>query len=80
MAVPAHDERDLAFAETFGLGVRRVVAPLGKDKGKKKADGEGKDDGEVKEAFTGRGVSINSGEASVSRKICQRRLLCRVMF
>jgi leucyl-tRNA synthetase len=26
MAVPAHDERDFAFAETFGLPVRRVIA------------------------------------------------------
>lgn len=28
MAVPAHDERDFAFAEKFGLPVRHVVAPL----------------------------------------------------
>jgi leucyl-tRNA synthetase len=27
MAVPAHDERDFAFARTFGLPVRQVVAP-----------------------------------------------------
>ena len=53
MAVPAHDERDLAFAQAFGLGVRRVVAPSkGKDKG----------GGEAVEAFTGKGVTINSGE------------------
>jgi leucyl-tRNA synthetase len=29
MAVPAHDERDYAFAERFGLEIRRVVAPPG---------------------------------------------------
>ncbi|HSO30693.1 MAG TPA: leucine--tRNA ligase, partial [Candidatus Sulfomarinibacteraceae bacterium] len=29
MAVPAHDERDYAFAEQFGLEIRRVVAPPG---------------------------------------------------
>jgi leucyl-tRNA synthetase len=29
MAVPAHDERDYAFAERHGLGVRTVVAPEG---------------------------------------------------
>ena len=29
MAVPAHDERDYAFAETFGLPIRRVVAAPG---------------------------------------------------
>ena len=27
MAVPAHDERDFAFARAFGLPIRRVVAP-----------------------------------------------------
>lgn len=27
MAVPAHDERDFAFAKTFGLPIRQVVAP-----------------------------------------------------
>jgi leucyl-tRNA synthetase len=27
MAVPAHDERDFAFAEKFGLPIRQVVAP-----------------------------------------------------
>jgi leucyl-tRNA synthetase len=29
MAVPAHDERDFAFARRFGLPVRQVVAPRG---------------------------------------------------
>src|SRR4249919_435828 len=29
MAVPAHDERDYAFAEKFGLPIRRVVAAPG---------------------------------------------------
>ena len=29
MAVPAHDERDFAFAKQFGLPIRRVVAALG---------------------------------------------------
>ncbi|HEV8281151.1 MAG TPA: leucine--tRNA ligase [Candidatus Limnocylindrales bacterium] len=29
MAVPAHDERDFAFARAFGLGIRRVVAAPG---------------------------------------------------
>ena len=28
MAVPAHDERDYAFAKTFGLPMRRVVDPV----------------------------------------------------
>jgi leucyl-tRNA synthetase len=31
MAVPAHDERDFAFAQQFGLPIRRVVAAPGTD-------------------------------------------------
>src|SRR4029078_7179941 len=31
MAVPAHDERDFAFAETFGLEIRTVVVPADGD-------------------------------------------------
>jgi leucyl-tRNA synthetase, eubacterial and mitochondrial family len=31
MAVPGHDERDFAFAQTFGLEIRRVVAAPGED-------------------------------------------------
>ncbi|HUQ44069.1 MAG TPA: leucine--tRNA ligase [Candidatus Limnocylindria bacterium] len=31
MAVPAHDERDYAFAEKFGLPIRRVVARPGEE-------------------------------------------------
>ncbi len=30
MAVPAHDERDFAFAERYGLEIRQVVAPGGR--------------------------------------------------
>ena len=30
MAVPAHDERDFAFAQKFGLPIRRVVARAGR--------------------------------------------------
>ena len=31
MAVPAHDERDFAFAQRFGLPIRAVVAPADAD-------------------------------------------------
>jgi leucyl-tRNA synthetase len=31
MAVPAHDDRDFDFAQTFGLPIRRVVAPRGEE-------------------------------------------------
>jgi leucyl-tRNA synthetase len=33
MAVPAHDERDHAFARAFSLPIRRVIAPPGTDAG-----------------------------------------------
>ncbi len=51
MAVPAHDERDLAFARTFGLPVRVVVQPP-----ESELDGE-----TLEEAYTGDGVMVNSG-------------------
>ncbi|MCB9791971.1 MAG: leucine--tRNA ligase [Alphaproteobacteria bacterium] len=49
MAVPAHDERDHAFAKKFGLEIIEVIqAPKGHD---------------VQEAaWTGDGVAVNSGE------------------
>ncbi|HEX8323611.1 MAG TPA: leucine--tRNA ligase [Tepidisphaeraceae bacterium] len=47
MAVPAHDERDYAFAEKFGLPIRQVVRPV---KGEVTAG----------RAFTDEGVAVNS--------------------
>ncbi|PJF24652.1 MAG: leucine--tRNA ligase, partial [Phototrophicales bacterium] len=50
MAVPAHDERDYAFAKQFGLEIRPVIKP------------EGAADGYIDEAaWTGEGYMINSG-------------------
>ena len=51
MAVPAHDERDFAFAKAFDLPIKQVVSP-GKDASTD----------ELEEAFTGPGVCVNSGE------------------
>jgi leucyl-tRNA synthetase len=50
MAVPGHDERDFAFAQTFGLPVVRVVAGDGDTAATP-----------LTEAFTGTGVLVNSG-------------------
>lgn len=46
MAVPAHDERDYAFAKKFGLDIIEVIAS---------------EQGVANEAFTGDGELINSG-------------------
>jgi leucyl-tRNA synthetase len=52
MATPAHDARDLAFAQAMGLPARVVVAPA--DAGGPVWAGD--------EAYTGRGVLVASGE------------------
>jgi leucyl-tRNA synthetase len=51
MAVPAHDERDWAFAKTFGLPVIEVIAPSGQPT-----------PGGLNECYTGPGKAVNSGE------------------
>ncbi|HEX4484362.1 MAG TPA: leucine--tRNA ligase [Solirubrobacteraceae bacterium] len=50
MAVPAHDERDYAFARAFDLPIRRVIAPTGE---------EAEDDALP---YAGDGVLVNSRE------------------
>lgn len=49
MAVPAHDERDFAFAREYGLPIREVIAPPGGPQA------------ELKEAYTGPGTLVGSG-------------------
>ena len=49
MCVPAHDERDFAFAKKFGLAITQVI---------KKA---GSDNVELTEAYVEEGVMVNSG-------------------
>jgi len=53
MCVPAHDERDFAFAKEFGLPIRRVIAP---DASQAEAP--------VEEAYVEAGVMVNCGELS----------------
>lgn len=48
MAVPAHDERDFAFAEKFNLQINRVI--------------EAKDGSETNLPFCEHGILVNSGE------------------
>ncbi len=55
MAVPAHDERDFAFAKTFGLPIRLVIRPPGK------AEKGSEFTAEPEQATAGPGVNVNSG-------------------
>ncbi|MBS0618108.1 MAG: leucine--tRNA ligase [Spirochaetes bacterium] len=52
MAVPAHDERDFAFAEQFDIAIRQVVAPAPPSPSGREDGGEG--------LFAGDGTAINS--------------------
>jgi leucyl-tRNA synthetase len=54
MAVPAHDERDHAFAVAFGLPIRRVIDPPDESGGA----GAGAGDDEL--PYTGNGYLVNS--------------------
>ncbi len=49
MAVPAHDERDFAFAQQFGLDIVQVVAPAA-----------GQPPAQLSEAMVGEGIAIGS--------------------
>ena len=55
MAVPAHDERDHAFAERYGIEVRTVVRPAG---------GDEPEEAGAFSAHTENEVLVNSGEFS----------------
>jgi leucyl-tRNA synthetase len=56
MAVPAHDERDFAFARQFGLPIRTVVRPP-----REWLERTGSTLDNLTEAYTEDGVAINSG-------------------
>jgi leucyl-tRNA synthetase len=51
MAVPFHDQRDFEFAREHGLDIRVVIQP----------PGEELDPDQMREAWTGEGVMVNSG-------------------
>jgi leucyl-tRNA synthetase len=57
MAVPAHDERDFAFARKFGLKIIPVIQPEGVE-----LDGD-----TMPEAYPGEGVMINSAQFNGTR-------------
>ncbi|MDE3273725.1 leucine--tRNA ligase [Pseudoalteromonas sp. G4] len=53
MAVPGHDQRDFEFATAYGLEIKQVIAPV---------EGSELEANIANEAFTEKGVLINSGE------------------
>ncbi len=55
MAVPAHDERDFAFAKKYGLEIREVISPTG-------LTGR-----PLETAYVGEGLMVNSGVYSGTR-------------
>ncbi len=50
MAVPAHDQRDFEFAQKYGIPITRVIHQPGMP------------EGELREAYVGEGVLVNSGD------------------
>src|SRR5215216_1573410 len=64
MSVPAHDERDMEFAQKYSLPIRQVIAPVDHQH----LDAEpppttaGDASAEIKQAFTDYGILINSGD------------------
>lgn len=50
MCVPAHDDRDFAFAKQFNIPIIQVISP------------DGKENPDLTEAYTEAGIVINSGE------------------
>jgi leucyl-tRNA synthetase len=51
MSVPAHDQRDYEFAQKYGLAIKQVIAPAGKESGDLSTA-----------AFTEKGQLTNSGQ------------------
>ena len=63
MAVPAHDERDFLFAQTFDLPVKTVVRPISNDD-------------ELILPYTGLGISCNSGDFNnLSSEACKEAVI-----
>ena len=66
MSVPAHDERDFAFAQKYTLPIRQVIAPVvhGQQNEPVETAPGGDQSIEMKDAFVEYGVLTNSGEWS----------------
>jgi len=69
MAVPAHDTRDFAFAQKYGIAVRQVIVPDAEEGGgRSTAPGAAaQSPPEMTSAFTGVGTLVASGEFTGQR-------------
>ncbi len=65
MGVPAHDQRDFEFAKKYGIEVREVVRNGNKEQDVK----------DLKDAFTGAGILVNSGEFDgLDNEVAKRKI------
>jgi leucyl-tRNA synthetase len=64
MSVPAHDERDMEFAQKYSLPIRQVIAPVTHEQiaAEPPPTTAGDASAEIKQAFTDYGVLLNSGD------------------
>ena len=64
MSVPAHDERDMEFAQKYSLPIRQVIAPVSHEQmtAEPMPTTAGDASAEIKHAFTDYGILINSGD------------------
>jgi leucyl-tRNA synthetase len=64
MSVPAHDERDMEFAQKYSLPIKQVIAPVTHEQiaAEPSPTTAGDASAEIKQAFTDYGVLINSGD------------------
>ena len=66
MGVPAHDDRDLLFANEHGLPVVKVIEVLEKGEGREEREGEG-DDGVLVNSGQFTGMSVEQGRREITR-------------
>ena len=66
MAVPGHDERDFAFAQKFGLEIRRVITGPEGASGELTAAWDSKDEGEMINSGSFDGTPVKGGAAKIT--------------
>jgi len=64
MAVPAHDERDHAFAKAFNLPIRQVISPFAKIEGNTVVSGTFPTKLKYQDVYSGTGDLVDSAEFS----------------